>query len=249
MTDAKRERERIVDEFLASVEAEKLEFAEASRYCARMIVDYGCDYDASQPLPVSPAKIETFLLGWLPRKVVLDDEDKAAMPAVASAWTRWAAGRANLPEAAVPLVIDAADEIGRAFVEAYENPANMNPGRLMLQGLETMENIEDLQEALDRRRFAMPYVGTRIGDEDYPHLDPNDPDERRLLIEGEHPEYHAALEDPASDGTIDGVNPRLHIVMHEIVANQLWDDDPPEAWQAAKRLFRAPGNRDLGGVS
>jgi hypothetical protein len=24
--------------------------------------------------------------------------------------------------------------------------------------------------------------------------------------------------------------------MHEIVANQLWDDDPPEVWETAKRL-------------
>ena len=82
----------------------------------------------------------------------------------------------------------------------------------------------------------MPYFGTRIGDEDFPRLDPNDPDERRLLIEGEHPEYHGALSDPSFDGEIDGVNPRLHIAMHEIVANQLWDDDPPEAWAAAQRL-------------
>ena len=32
------------------------------------------------------------------------------------------------------------------------------------------------------------------------------------------------------------MNPRLHITVHEIVANQLWDDEPPEVWQAARRL-------------
>jgi hypothetical protein len=50
------------------------------RYCARLIVDYGCDWDAGQPLRVSPAKMETFLLSWLPGHVVLKDDGKAAMP-------------------------------------------------------------------------------------------------------------------------------------------------------------------------
>jgi uncharacterized protein DUF1841 len=33
------------------------------------------------------------------------------------------------------------------------------------------------------------------------------------------------------------MSPRLHITLHEIVANQLWDDDPPETWETAKRLL------------
>lgn len=33
------------------------------------------------------------------------------------------------------------------------------------------------------------------------------------------------------------MSPRLHITMHEIVANQLWDDDPPVTWETAKRLL------------
>jgi hypothetical protein len=36
------------------------------------------------------------------------------------------------------------------------------------------------------------------------------------------------------------VNPRLHLMMHEIVANQLWDNELPEVWHTARRL------RDLG---
>jgi hypothetical protein len=91
--------------------------------------------------------------------------------------------------------------------------------------------------------FAMPYFGTRVGEEDYPRLDPGDPDERRLLIEGEHPEYHAVLDDQGFEGEVDGVNPRLHIAIHEVVANQLWEDEPPEAWRAAKRLRDAGVDR------
>jgi hypothetical protein len=31
-------------------------------------------------------------------------------------------------------------------------------------------------------------------------------------------------------------NPRLHVAMHQVVANQLLADDPPEAWQTVQRL-------------
>jgi hypothetical protein len=37
------------------------------------------------------------------------------------------------------------------------------------------------------------------------------------------------------------MSPQLHITMHEIVAAQLWDDDPPEVWRTALRL-RGLGN-------
>lgn len=84
--------------------------------------------------------------------------------------------------------------------------------------------------------FVMPYYGTTIQGEDFPKLNPADPDERSLLIKGDHPEYHQALADPTAEGEIDGVSPRLHLSMHEVIANQLWADDPPEAWRAARRL-------------
>jgi Domain of unknown function (DUF1841) len=37
---------------------------------------------------------------------------------------------------------------------------------------------------------------------------------------------------------VDGepVNPRLHVAMHQIVANQLLTDDPPGTWHTVQRL-------------
>ena len=70
-------------------------------------------------------------------------------------------------------------------------------------------------------------------------LDPADEDERRLLIEAEHPELRRALKEGRREIRVgrDIVNPVLHIAMHEIVANQLWADNPPEAWATAQRLL------------
>lgn len=236
------ERTEIVREFLAAPEAADLSSIGDPEYCARLIVDYGADYDDGKLLRVSPAKIDIFLLGWLPKKVVLDADDRALMPHVLPAWVRWSARRQGLPPAAVDELLEFTRICVERFDEAYDDVANMSPGRALLEGL-NLDEDEDLQDALDRRRFAMPYVGARIGDEDFDGLNPDDPDERSLLIEGEHPEYHEALADPTFEGEIDGVRPRLHLVMHEIVANQLWDNDPPEVWAAARRLLDAGHDR------
>lgn len=87
-----------------------------------------------------------------------------------------------------------------------------------------------------RRHFAVPDTITVLDGDDV-EVDPADEDQRQLLIVAEHPEYRHVLEDPFSDELVDGGNPRLHVMLHGIVANQLWDDDPPEAWEAARRLL------------
>jgi hypothetical protein len=67
-------------------------------------------------------------------------------------------------------------------------------------------------------------------------LDPADSDDRALLIRAAHPELHPELETMLVDGH--EMNPRLHLTVHEIVATQLADDDPPEVWATAQRLRR-----------
>jgi Domain of unknown function (DUF1841) len=60
-----------------------------------------------------------------------------------------------------------------------------------------------------------------------------------LLIEARHPQFADALRD-GGDVIVGGetVNPRLHVAMHQVVANQLLADDPPQAWQTVQRLAR-----------
>ena len=243
-----RERKALVERFLTDC-AGDLPDLDAARYCARLLIDYGCDYDSGQPLRVGPAKIETFLLGFVPRKVVLDPPDRDALPRVVRSFSAWAAALAQLPPAAVAELEEA---IGQ-FVGDFADPANASPVRAMFSDLGDAAGTAEVQEAIERRMFAMPYFGTRIGDEDFPHLDPNDDDERHMLVIGEHPEFHAAFDDPDFDGGIDGVNPRLHIAIDDIVVTQLWHDDPPQVWRAAHRLQDAGLDRleiihRLGGV-
>jgi hypothetical protein len=98
-------------------------------------------------------------------------------------------------------------------------------------------HVDDGAEA--RRRFAMPPASGDFDGIELADLDPADSDHRHILIEAEHPEYHRALQSDVDEiAGPDGspMNPRLHVAIHEIVANELWNGDPPEVWQTAERL-------------
>ncbi|TQN42100.1 uncharacterized protein DUF1841 [Blastococcus colisei] len=248
----------LVGEFLASPEAAHLTTNATVERCAALIVAHRVEAEPANPLRISPGTLADLLLDRLLGADLSDDEAQA-MPGVVLAWTRFTAGRTTLPSVARDHLVSAAEELADTYLVARSYPefAERGPELAMSYAGDLLDDELDpaaLEDAIARRTFAMPYVGTTIGGEDYPSLDPADPDDRGLLIAGEHPEYHAVLDDPFADGEIDGVNPRLHLAVHEMVANQLWDDDPPEAWQAAQRLLAAGMERhdvlhELAGVA
>lgn len=94
---------------------------------------------------------------------------------------------------------------------------------------------------VERRKFAVPKATGEFDDIDLAYLDPGDPDDRHVLILAEHSELHRAIESGRREIHVGGetINPTMHITMHEVVANQLWDDNPPEVWQTARRLLDA----------
>jgi hypothetical protein len=92
-------------------------------------------------------------------------------------------------------------------------------------------------DAEERRRFAAPPAPGVFDDVALALLDPADPDARSFLIRAEHSELAGALEHEDDEVDVGDVNPRLHLTIHEIIATQLWEDDPPEVWQTAKRLI------------
>ena len=93
----------------------------------------------------------------------------------------------------------------------------------------------------ERRLFAMPCLSGQLDGVEFGPLDPDEEDDRSVLIRADHPEWHSALASGRETVHHRGqlVNPALHIAMHEIVANQLLADEPPEMWQTAARLMDA----------
>lgn len=236
------ERSSIVADFLASAHAAGLADRDAARRCAELIVQHSCAFDQGRALRVSPTKTQTFLLAWVPLKTVLSERERDAMPVVVSAWQRWAAERGSLPHWARQELDEAMEMLGPKFPAAYADPYHAGPAKSWVAGPgEEVPGFDQAQSVVQRRTFAMPYVGIRIGEKDYPELDAGDEQQRWLLLIGEHPEYHEMLggPEPDFDALIDAVWPQAHLIIHEIVATQLWNDDPPETWQAACRLTAA----------
>jgi hypothetical protein len=110
------------------------------------------------------------------------------------------------------------------------------PGETAEPGEETTCWFEE-PEPGDRLAWAVPPAHGTYRGCDLELLDPGNEDERTLLIEARHPEFATALH--GEQHVIvsgEAVNPRLHVAMHQVVANQLAAGDPPETWQAVQRL-------------
>lgn len=214
-------RAMLVAEFLASDEAEDLSDIKAASRCSDHIVDYGCDLDFGRPLRVSPAKAETFLLDWLPRKVMLTPAEQHAMPHVLVAWARWAGARSGLDIAAISKTLDAVFDAMPTFATVYRDPVSfgLEPdivGRLLPD--------RDL-EALPRRAFAFGVLKGVYRGTDLSMLNPANPRDRRVLLAADHEGYAGR---PASGE---------HLDRHCALAERLWHGDPPELWEAAQRLL------------
>ncbi len=94
------------------------------------------------------------------------------------------------------------------------------------------------RERESRRSFALGKPTGTVDGIDVSLLDPEDEDGRRLLVLADHPDIQRAIAAGKREVKRGGelVNPELHLQMHLVVANQLWDDTPPETWNTAKRL-------------
>jgi hypothetical protein len=192
------------------------------------IIDYGCDKDFGRPLRMSPTKVETFLLGWLPRKVMLSFAEQDAMPHVLAAWVRWAGRRRGLSEATVTDSLEAVFNSMGAFAQAYRDPAEFGLDYALVRRLLPDADLE----ALPRRAFAFPVLEGWHSGTDLSILDPADPNDRRALLAADH-----ATPAPGGVGR--------HIERHLMLADRLWCGDPPELWEAAQRLLDAGQDRHL----
>jgi hypothetical protein len=217
----KDRRAMLVAEFLASDEAEDLSDREAASRCTDHIVNYGCDLDFGRPLRMSPTKAETFLLDWLPRKVMLSPAEQHAMPHVLAAWVRWAGAREGRQPEAISATLDSVFDSMGTFTRVYHDPVSFGLEPALVARLLPDSDLE----ALPRRVFAFgvlqgSYQGTDLGT-----LDPARPADRRILLAADH-------DTPA--GRAGGPE---HIDRHLAIADRLWRGDPPELWEAAQRLL------------
>ncbi|WP_245975724.1 hypothetical protein [Amycolatopsis palatopharyngis] len=225
--------ETVVEEFLSANPG--LPDTDDTRYCVRLLIDFGVQTEPSRPLRISPERMVTFLEDWLPGEIELSETEQEVLPDVVLAWTRWAALRQGLPELALAELDETVQESLASFGE--------DSLEVYLDGDEELEGPVELTELLERRMFAVPTTVTELGDTQL-ELEPTDPEQRRLLVIGEHPEYHEALTEDSDIEEIDGVDPREYLALKAAVVDQLWENEPPQLWSAVVRMRDTGRERD-----
>jgi hypothetical protein len=228
-----RERRAIIAaEFLASDEAEDLSDRRAASRCADRIIDYGCDQDSGRPLRMSPVKVQNFLLGWLPRKVMLSSADQDAMPHVLAAWVRWSGRCRGMPEEAISETMDMVFDSMGTFSRIYRDFSEFGLDEALVARLLPDSDLE----ALPRRAFAFPVLEGRHGGVDLSKLDPSNPADRRLLLAADH---------DTRTGSPSAAGVGRHIERHLALADRLWRGSPPALWEAAQRLLDTGEDRHM----
>ena len=124
-------REALVAEFMASAEgiaaAGEAPGADVEML-AHHLVDLRCDYEG-RPLRWSPTVVALLLGDLAPRKLLLDGDQAAALPAVLRAFVRFSARRTGLDERFVDEIVAAVDETEPEFLDRIGDPAAAGPRR------------------------------------------------------------------------------------------------------------------------
>ncbi|MGW4521498.1 hypothetical protein [Amycolatopsis sp. NPDC004378] len=211
------ERAAVVEQFVAA----SGEDADAARAIGTLLLEHGLATDPANPLRVGPEKIARFLEGLLGEEFELGAEYEDAVEPVVLAWVQWTADRAGLTETAVAALDEAVADYLSEYADEDDSPLERYFGDV--GDLSPTE----LADALERRMFALPSLTTEIEDEEV-DLDPTDPEQRRALVIAE------ADEDEEEQ----------RLVLRATIVDQLWDDEPAEAWQAVQRLQEGELDRE-----
>lgn len=127
------ERQGLIDAFVAEAALELPE--ESVRLLADLFIDFGEGYLVAGPLAWNPGEVGRFLLDWVPRKAVLDAEDRVLLPAVLRAWVAFALRRRGLDEEDIEPVVSVVDELEEEFGEAYDDESAWGPGKQVMAAL------------------------------------------------------------------------------------------------------------------
>lgn len=125
------QRSRLIEDFLAHSDYDD----PSSRYLAELLLDYGAGYISAGPLHWSPDEVMVFLSDWLPRKAILDPDDRAALPQVLSAWLEFALTRRGIDPEWISPVIAAIDIALPGLDDAIDDETAWGPAKQLANAL------------------------------------------------------------------------------------------------------------------
>jgi hypothetical protein len=217
------DRAAAVAEFLASPHAAEAGEEDIAQFWAQALTGYSGRIPDEPPAQVGPRKLPA-MLGHVASTFELTGTQRAGMPSAVTAWTRWAAGRQGLDEAATERVLTAAAKAIEEFSAAYDNPDAVI-ARAYVSDLATSDaDVTALAAAVTRRSVAVPFPDTRDG---RPGMDVTDPNARAEMVAEEF--RSCSLDEGQSrEDLIDGA---------ARVVEELWSGQPAATWDAARKLI------------
>ena len=108
---------------------------QVSRSLAELLLDYGEGYIGAGPLCWSPGEVMMLLTDWLPRKAILDADQRAALPAVLRRWLRFALTQRDTSPEWIGPVLDAVDTYLPVFEDAFDNETAWGPAKQVAAAL------------------------------------------------------------------------------------------------------------------
>jgi hypothetical protein len=226
------DRAAAVDDFLKSPLAADVVAADkdTARFWAEVLTGYSSRLPGEAPGQVGPRKIAHLLLGHVPNTFSLSPAQRQHLEPVVTAWTRWSAEHRGLDEAATARLAESLPEVFGRFDAAYDDPEAVTARGYLADLAVSDADVSGLAGHVARRMFAVPMPGLAS---DGGPVDVGDPVVRRELAEAEFgactPHAGLAQED-------------FLAAVHRVVG-ELWDDDPPETFTAARRLFASGADR------
>jgi hypothetical protein len=226
------DRAAAVDDFLKSPLAAEAVAADedATRFWAEVLTGYSSRVPGEPPGQVGPRKIAHLLLGHVPNTFGLTAARREHLEAAVSAWTRWSAEHRGLDEAATARLTESLPGVFGQFGAAYDDPDAVTARSYLADLAASDADVSELAGHVARRTFAVPMPDP---DEDDGPWDLGDPVARRALTLVEFAECtpHAGL-----------TRAEFMAAVHRVIA-ELWDDDPAETFQAARRMFASGADR------
>jgi hypothetical protein len=134
-----------------------------------------------------------------------------------------------LDEAATARLTERLPDVFGRFDRAYDDPDAVTARGYLADLAASDADVSLLAGHLARRMFAVPMPGPDDGD----RLDVSDPAARRALADAEF----AGCAPPS------GMTREQFVAAAQRVIAELWDDDPPGTFQAARRMVAAGADR------
>lgn len=151
----KDETDEVIADFMASPHGQDLTSRLAGTDVELLIhhlVGLRADYEG-RPLRWSPTVVLQVLLDLAPRKLLLDADQAAALPAVVRAFVRFAGARTGLDDRFVEETLATVDELEPEYLDRVSDPAAAGPAKSLLGALQArgvdLNDLDAINAALE----------------------------------------------------------------------------------------------------